>query len=229
MTSINSGDSVNFNYLFSTIGLTTGKHLLYVRTKDSDSRWALSEGRAITIVTSINAAEYFYDTDPGVGNATSILSSFNADSVSFNYLFPTNQLLLGIHALYLRTRDSDGKWSLTEPRPITITADSAIIVKLYLEGFYNSGTHALVASFNPISEPAICDPITISLASSVAPYNIIYSQSTYLMTDGNATIVLPSGTTGNSYYISVKHRNALETWSKLPVIIQPITSFNFTR
>ncbi len=220
-------DSVNFNATIPTTGLTLGTHTLYVRTKDTDGRWSISEARTITLVPSIVASEYFYDTDPGVGNATPISTSLNADSVNFNYLFPTNHLNLGTHALYVRTRDSDGRWSLTEPRAITLTADSALLVRIRIEGFYSAATQSLASVLDPVNEPTICDQITISLAQNSAPYNIVFTQNTFLMTDGMATIVVPTGAAGNSYYIVVKHRNSLETWSKNPVTINQLTTFSF--
>ena len=57
---------------------------------------------------------------------------------------------------------------------------------------------------------------------------MIYEQTTFLMTDGVATISLPPNTSGNSYYVVIKFRNAIETWSKNPVLITPITTYNFT-
>ena len=46
---------------------------------------------------------------------------------------------------------------------------------------------------------------------------------------GNGTFVFPSGVFGNSYYIVVKHRNSLETWSATPVTFNAaIISYSFT-
>ena len=42
-----------------------------------------------------------------------------------------------------------------------------------------------------------------------------YSIKVLLNTNGNVTITFPSLT--NSYYLVIKHRNGLETWSSIPV------------
>jgi len=58
----------------------------------------------------ITGAEYFFDTDPGVGNGTSI--SVSGTIIDEDLNIPTTGLSEGIHKLYLRTENSDGSWSL---------------------------------------------------------------------------------------------------------------------
>jgi Dockerin type I domain len=49
------------------------------------------------------------------------------------------------------------------------------------------------------------------------------------MTNGNIACTFPGGSIGNSYYIVLKHRNTLETWSANPVTITVGTnSYDFT-
>jgi hypothetical protein len=38
----------------------------------------------------------------------------------------------------------------------------------------------------------------------------------------------PAAVTGNAFYIAVKHRNHLETWSKLPVTFTSNTAYDFS-
>lgn len=69
-------DSVESAFNLSSLGLSEGNHTLYIRFLDSLGRWSLFEGRnfqvmnhPISKVTSgIVAAEYYKDSDPGVGN-----------------------------------------------------------------------------------------------------------------------------------------------------------------
>ena len=90
--SITTGDTIEFAENISTTGLNPGFHLLYIRVKDANNSWSLNEARSFSIqkpVTSesqsqhVVAAEYFIDTDPGVGNGTNIEISI-ADSISFS-------------------------------------------------------------------------------------------------------------------------------------------------
>ena len=60
--------------------------------------------------SQIVEAEYFIDTDPGVGNGTSI--SMSGEVIDSDFAIPTTSLSEGIHKLYVRTLGIDGNWSL---------------------------------------------------------------------------------------------------------------------
>jgi hypothetical protein len=78
---------------------------------------------------------------------------------------------------------------------------------------------------NPTTD---CDTITVQLMDATT-YTVSYSTTAVLQTNGTAACVFPSGVTPGVYYIAVTHRNALETWSALPVAISgPIASYNFS-
>ncbi|MEZ4828286.1 MAG: T9SS type A sorting domain-containing protein [Bacteroidia bacterium] len=60
---------------------------------------------------SINGGEYFFDADPGVGNGIPIGVSAS-DTVNFSVTIPSTGLGSGFHTLFVRTRNTNGKWSL---------------------------------------------------------------------------------------------------------------------
>lgn len=68
---------------------------------------------------TIHKAEYFFDVDPGVGNGTPISISAG-DPVTFSTSISTTGLGAGPHYLFIRTRTSNYKWSLSEPRLFNI-------------------------------------------------------------------------------------------------------------
>jgi len=91
-------------------------------------------------------------------------------------------------------------------------------VKLFLQGYYkNAGImeHVLYNQAVSGSTLTMTDSVTIQFRNTIAPYEVIYSFKTILYTNGIATVLLPSSST--SYYLVVKERNGLETWSKDPV------------
>ena len=119
----NPADSVNFNPTISIAGLTTGLHVLHLRTRTSVGTWSLFEPRLFMIAgdtSKLSAAEYFYDSDPGFGNGTSIAIVNASDSVTINATSIVPSLSLGAHIFYYRVRDALGVWSLYEARDITI-------------------------------------------------------------------------------------------------------------
>lgn len=103
----------------------------------------------------------------------------------------------------------------------------SVQVKCFIEGYYlSAGTMRAVA--DPVGHPAVCDTVTLSLANVNSPYNILYTSTSVLSTSGNSTFDFPSAVSGGQYYLVVRHRNALETWSTLPVTITTGMSYDFT-
>ncbi len=106
--------------------------------------------------------------------------------------------------------------------------DVTLNLKAFIQGFY-IGNQAMKAVADPLGNPGICDTITVELAEAVSPNNITYSFSSVLATDGTGSFVFPPSVINNSYYIIVKHRNSLETWSSAPVLFSNFTIiYDFT-
>ena len=117
------GNEVIQDFAAVTSGLQPGFHNLSVRAMDSLGKWSLTEAGKVYIYTvpavlqqvaqpKIIASEYFYDTDPGIGNGTDIPFSPTGDTVAMNRYFPVNGLVDGSHWVYIRTKDENGKWGL---------------------------------------------------------------------------------------------------------------------
>lgn len=104
-------DSINFNETINTTGLTSGEHMVYIRTRDNNGNWSHHTRKKIWIMPSLVNAEYFFDTDPGVGNGTSISVTAALDSISFNDAINVTGVTPGEHWVYLRTQDDKGLWS----------------------------------------------------------------------------------------------------------------------
>ena len=80
------------------------------------------------------------------------------------------------------------------------------------------------------TDPTETDTITVNLwaPTSLANTDPDYTIKAVVHTDGTATMQFPAAVTGNSFYIAVKHRNHLETWSANPVAFTTTTAYNFT-
>jgi hypothetical protein len=107
----------NFNTV--TNGLPVGYHKLYIRLKDIDGNWSLTTRRNVEVINTavyvIAGAEYFFNTDPGAGNANPVSFSLPAADSSFNFKIPLSAIPTGAHTLYIRARDSvNSNWSLTQ-------------------------------------------------------------------------------------------------------------------
>jgi hypothetical protein len=106
---------------------------------------------------------------------------------------------------------------------VTITVKSCFktltLTSVMLEGLYNGGGTMRRANndLGPIfTDPLISDTITVEL------HNATYSSIAYkatnvnLSTTGTATITVPVAYNG-SYYITIRHRNHIETTTAAPV------------
>ena len=88
-----------------------------------------------------------------------------------------------------------------------------------LEGLYNGSSSMRQAMdiSGPHSGPGIADLIEVELHDSGDYNQIAYTVSNVeLLTNGLATVLIPGDFSG-SYYITVKHRNSIETTSAMPV------------
>jgi len=131
-----------------------------------------------------------------VGAGTSVITASQAGNTLYNSATPVQQTL-------------------------TVTASSKTLnlTSVMLQGLYNgSGTmKQAYDEFGPHWPAGIADHITVELHDAASYSTIIYSFNNIpLSTSGTATISVPA-TYNGSYYITIKHRNSLETTTSVPV------------
>ncbi len=105
-------------------------------------------------------------------------------------------------------------------------------LKAYLEGYYmGSGTmKSTLYDLSISTDPTATDSIEINLWSpdSLLNANPTYSQKGIVHTNGLISISLPGSLLGDNYYLAIKHRSSIETWSSSPVLITSNTQYDFT-
>ncbi|MCX6292178.1 MAG: hypothetical protein NT126_10495 [Bacteroidetes bacterium] len=146
-----------------------------------------------------------------------------------NYLWNTGDTTQSIAV------KSSGNYVVSEnclsSSPVGVTVNTCSVtldMRIFIEGFY-AGNRMMNAVPDPIGHPALCDTISVELHESFSPFNIAASVTGTITTGGYGSFVFPPFVTGNSYYIVVRHRQSLETWSKFPVTFNsPVVSFDFT-
>lgn len=94
----------------------------------------------------------------------------------------------------------------------------ALNVRAFIEGFY-SGGGTQVAVTDPVGHPVVCDTVHLKLASVASGNPVVYTADGIMMTDGTVSFQVPASMQGSSFYIILTHRNSLETWSALPVLM----------
>jgi hypothetical protein len=113
----------------------------------------------------------------------------------------------------------------TTPCPVTTTLNLTCFIQGYWDGA--NAMLPVLANQGVAAAANTCDSIKVELHNAASPFAMSYTTKTILNRNGTATCTFPS--LSGSYYIVLKHRNALETWSAAPVSMSssPV-SYNFS-
>ncbi|PWI30435.1 hypothetical protein DI383_08290 [Flavobacteriaceae bacterium LYZ1037] len=162
----NNSNSMNRNFNITIDGLPVGTHRLFFRTKNSDNEWSMytyktfrKSDAPITNSADIVEAEYYFNTDPGLGNGTNI-DVADVASLDESFNISTASLPIGTHRMFLRVKNSDNTWSLYDHKTFRVSdapiTNSADIVEA--EYYFNSdpglgnGTHIDVSDVASLDE-----------------------------------------------------------------------------
>jgi hypothetical protein len=109
-----------------------GVNFVYVRSKDLNGKWSLTNYKLFTVggfgypaspntAGNIVKAEYFTGAaDPGIGNASPLPIPTGIDVTTSNINITIPALANGNQDLFVRTLDANGKWSLTNFKQYTV-------------------------------------------------------------------------------------------------------------
>lgn len=121
---VTAGTSINESVTIPTAALNNGNHTLYIRALDSDGIWSILESRSFLIdafsIGRISGIEYFYNSDPGIGNATQLNFAAPVDSLDSVVNLSTAALPPGPQVLGIRLVGETGVFSMTEFANVTI-------------------------------------------------------------------------------------------------------------
>ncbi|MDZ4752623.1 MAG: hypothetical protein SGI87_13480 [Flavobacteriales bacterium] len=71
----------------------------------------------------VDGIEYFWNTDPGLGNGTYVAFETPSEVVVSNIDFSTAGLLTGRHILYTRAKSTDGNYGITKSKEIYLVSE----------------------------------------------------------------------------------------------------------
>jgi len=125
---------------------------------------------------TISRIEYFFNDDPGFGLATALTGyTASADVASFQASINLGSAPLGINNLYIRARDNNGKWSITNAIPF-VKVDISIPDVVRAEYFINTdpGFGKATPFTLPVSANISQQAITLDIASASLGVNSVY-------------------------------------------------------
>ena len=145
----------------NTEGMALGEHELFVRACDALGQWTDVESRQFTIVEAsgeepaikgdLARMEYFFDTDPGYGNAFPLKQASTGENT---YQMSFESLTAGYHLLGIRAQDEDGRWSTVMSRPIYVTNPLKVTaLEYFIDDDPGEGKALAVPLPDDLSEP----------------------------------------------------------------------------
>lgn len=208
--------------------------------------WFMGEPSIGTNLNNIKAAELNISIPPGNYNGASTVQQLLAQDGAYDWATAQVQQIAKEYNVFailwgggsttgqynIGTNGSDDGWLAGKLREyyqygrayktdsLCNKDDSTVFVRLFIEGYYaGAGLMQPVLMNQGVgSAMDITDSITVELHSATAPYVLVQSRKVVLHTDGTAACLFPSSLSG-LFYIVVKHRNALTTWSANPVLL----------
>lgn len=154
--------------------------------------------------------------NPTSGNVAS------GNNQNVDLTFSSNTLALGTYAGRVRITSNDPV-NPTKDIRVRLNVVNAVpaSIKVIPEGFYNTGSGRM----------SIRDTVRIYMRNTFAPYAVVDSASSVIdSVTFTGSFLFANAPTG-TYYLQVKHRNALETWSKAggeSYVAGSAFSFDFT-
>ncbi len=223
---------------YTTSALTNGQIVSCVMT--SNAACVTGSPAASNSVTMLvnNPPSISSFTPAGGSSGTSVAISGSGftgtTSVKFNGMLST--FAVNSDVLITATAPvgaSTGLLSVTTPCGTANSGSNFITnvllnLKVFIEGFY-LGAGIMKAVVDPLNQPTLCDSISVELRNSFSPFGIAQSVKNTINIYGNGNFVFPGSIQGQSYYIVIRHRNSLETWSSVPILFNgPVVNYNFS-
>ena len=182
------------NFSIPTTGLSQGTHRLYFRVINADGTTSMYTRRTFHISdvpftnsADITEAEYFLDTDPGIGNGFAI-DVTDVENLDESLIISTTGLLVGTYKLFLRVKNSNNVWSMHTNRVFRVSdvpfTNNADIVEA--EYFFDN-------------DPGIGNGINIDLADAESLDEILNIPTT--------------GLSPGTYRLFVRVKNSSNVWS----------------
>lgn len=148
-----AGSEVTQSFDVDLTEISIGSHTLKIRVKDDLGHWSLATSRSFLVVEvipeeeSILTAEYFIDEDAGFGNNQPIALSSVGDDVTVTFTVDLTTYEPGIHFLYARTMNVEGRWSIVSHMPFVVVDSTELNSIVALEYYYYDATdEAIVGS-----------------------------------------------------------------------------------
>ncbi|HNP97803.1 MAG TPA: DNRLRE domain-containing protein [Bacteroidia bacterium] len=116
---------------------------------------------------------------------------------------------------------------------VTVLPQVVLDLKLFIQGYYQGNGTMSPAIYNelgaiPPYNPTDVDSVIVELHDVTDACLVIASDTGMLQTDGSLHCEFPCSLNGGNYYIVIRHRSSLETWSSVPIGMSGNTFYDFS-
>jgi hypothetical protein len=164
-----------------------------------------------------------------INNSTSSVETATSPTCG-TYTWSENSTTYTSSGTYTSTSTNAAGCPDTKTLVLTINpCPSVVTVKMNIQGFTlpNGMMRPVLANQGVGSSTTDVDNVNIELHNTTAPFAIFATTTAMLQTNGDAIATFSSAPVG-SFYIVVRHRNSVETWSSNPVMIGASSTYDFT-
>jgi hypothetical protein len=192
------GTDVLLDFSADMAPVSEGMHYLVIRVRDDLGRWSQGANQVFYRIPVIDIneayiaqAEYFIDTDPGFGNAVSILVLTPGDDLTLTLSPDIQALSQGIHYIHFRARDENGRWG---------TGANTIFVMVELSSSAESDIQQVEYFIDSDPGYGMGTPVTLSSAGN--DLTIDFSVSLSGLDDGN-------------HVLYIRAKNEINNWGQV--------------
>lgn len=114
---------------------------------------------------------------------------------------------------------------------IVVLPAVTLSLKVFIQGYYLGNGQMTPSIYYSIGSPYLptdVDLITVELHDVANPCIVVGSYEVVLQTDGTVQVPVDCAVSGGTYYIVIKHRSSIETWSAVPVVFTGSVSYDFS-
>jgi len=173
-----ASEVADLNVAIDLAGYDPGTHTIGIRTYNDSSRWSLTNFSKAVVTTppapldDLVEVEYFLNQDPYFGEGMTAWTGNSLDE-PITFSPDLSNAVVGINTLFIRSRTSDGRWSLTNHSAIVvIDLDTTIGVIDRIEtfalpgvdpGFGNADQHTVTGPGSEMTDYVFTAPIPVDL------------------------------------------------------------------
>jgi hypothetical protein len=149
----------------------------------------------------------FRSTSPTIDPNTQPVFAATTDSTYLD-----TSPLSGVYYYFIVAQDIHNNKS-----PVAVAESPNITLNLtvFIQGFYNAGINSQIG-----------DTIYAYLRNSISPYGLADQTKAAVSSGGTVQLKFGNALSGN-YYLVVKHRNSIETWSANALALSRVTPSNY--